>query len=192
MAGSHQKRWIMRQAMIELCTESERGLVDQFLQAEATSRSDDAFTSGSGRLVWSFIVAKALAGEVELTGHLMGGAETIVATGLLANSHPNFHKQTLKTDGGTFSGVLVGSVIGIEPNLNKPVSGNSGPDPRHEDEVIQEMLRFALTPDGFESRRQLENHMKSWCSQTMGDKSPSARTIERWVKRYCPPELSTK
>lgn len=67
--------------------------------------------------------------------------------------------------------------------------GNGGPEPRHGDEFIQEIVRLALTPDGFDTRKQLEEHMKGWCSRTMGDSIPSDRSIERWVRRYCPPEL---
>jgi len=68
----------------------------------------------------------------------------------------------------------------------------NGPEPRHGDEFIQEMIRLALKPDGFETRKELEAHMKQWCANTSGDKAPSDRSIERWVKRYCPPELPTK
>ena len=43
------------------------------------------------------------------------------------------------------------------------------PKPRHGDEFIQEMLRYA-DPGRFQFRRAAaEEHMKDWCSRTMGD-----------------------
>jgi hypothetical protein len=68
---------------------------------------------------------------------------------------------------------------------------NKGGRPGHplQKAFQQEVVRFALTADGFQSRTELKQHMAEWLRNCPPSDEPDERTVRRWIDDLCPPEI---
>ena len=177
----------LRPAFAVLIHGPQRQTFEQFGEAEALL--PEAALRPSLRILWTEILRQEQAGEVAIYGHRPGSATPErINRGLLHGSMPNLQRSSITTDAGEFVGITVGPAR-ADATVSAVAKGKGGRPAKFDwDAFDQEVVRFALTPDGFETRHQLMTHMQDWCSRKW-DEQPDPETVRRRVARTCPPEL---
>ena len=190
MADGSPARWIMRKAMEELYTAASLENVRSFIQLEASDRTNNTSGGTAARVIWSEMVAMALAGRVEITGHRNGGPEEIIPLGRLPKAQPDFNANTLQTDDMRFSGVLVREMnLEASPELHvAPRKGKGGAPSKHDwTPFAREVVRIGWQ-EGFTTRRELTVRMREWCAKNMPE-IPDESTVRRRVNELCPDDI---
>lgn len=187
--------WPLQEALFAFAPDVYRSQVSMHLAEVHAFIPDPQATANLEASCWNWLRLRLSRGELTATGYVNRETEEKpLRPSVFDRAELNFATKEFTSGDRTYSAVRV---FEVDASDQTPPSGNdgstakerSGPEPRHGDPFIQEMLRFALHPDGFQSRKQLTDHMKEWCAKTLGDQAPAGRSIERWIGRYCPPEL---
>ena len=196
----------LRLAITTLASPERRELADQYLTLQARGHKDlDAHM----RILWLDIAEQLQSRELVARGFRSAATEAATISHEFFNSATaDYNADAVESHGVTYHGVrvfaaaeapadnvpLAPAVSAQEIALSTKKSPAGAPrkyDDQFIDHFVREIVRLALTPDGFETKRQLKKHMVDWCSKSFPD-GPDDRTIGRFIDRFCPPEIAAK
>ena len=190
--------WTLGEARFALVHELQRGAVSSHLARDyAGIEAADTRSAWHGHF-WKLLLARLRNSELTMKACPAGSPTAVVIRPeWLDDAVPNFEENRITCVAGTYGAIRVldsplpaetsAQAGNIEPRESKQATRG----PEHGDDFIQELLRFAIV-EGCNARRELTDHMKRWCATERADRTPSDRTIERWVERYWPTGLPTK
>ena len=186
----------LEEAFYSLLGDPRHRLLLGLLTGARSSRNAESVTHYR-TLLWSALVDRLKRLELFAFGFRNGSYEKeTIELSFAEVALPDFARNTLTLAGAAYHGVRIRKSRPSDlfrAREQTKGSKNKGGRPPSFDWLpfYQEAIRFALTPDGFNTRAELSAHMKAWCANSWADQ-PDESTLGKKVSEICPPELSEK
>ena len=185
--------WPLHMAITDLVTEERRELAGTYRMLEPSRWGTE--NDQLRHLLFNDIRWQLLREQLFATGKRKGGSEAEhIESSFVREAIPNYREGSFTLGEEKYLGVYVhttrpdlAALKAIRPDDSPNNKGD--PPPAYDwPALYQEVVRFALRPDGFETRLALSAHLRAWCAKHWGQQ-PDESTFARQVAKICPPEI---